>query len=104
MPLFKKSDDDASGLIPYSLGVTVVVITLASVAGANMLSVVAQQGNGPVLALFGPKASGNTGAANRPRQPAEVDYGATGSIGAAGGPDNFLAHPIVLDPCTGRQK
>lgn len=108
MQFFKKSDDDVHGLIPYSLGVTLAVVAVTCVAGANVLNQVAQTGELPTLAVFSPKGVPSKPvnlAQGKPPRPAAVDYGTTASITAPGGSaDNFLAHPVVLDPCTGTAK
>lgn len=105
MQFFSKSDDDVHGLIPYSLGVTLAVVTVTCIAGANVLSQVAQTGELPTLAFFAPKgvpAKGAVVAQAKPARPGTVDYSPTASITAPGGSaNNFLAHPVVLDPCTG---
>ncbi len=109
MKLFKDSEDDVHGLVRYSFGITIAVIALTAVAGANMMSQVAQNGNLQNFALFAPKAvpaKGTAVAQGKPGRGGEVDYGATGSIssGTSGGLDNYLNHPVVLDPCTGWRK
>ena len=104
MQIFKKSEDDTHGLIPYSLGVTAIVVTITAIAGANVLSQVAQTGNGPAYARSAPKTPPAAVAANAQKKPAAgIDYDATASIDG-GRMTNFLRQPIILDPCTGREK
>ena len=109
MKLFKDTEDDVHGLVRYSLGITIAVIALTAVAGANMMSQVAQNGSLQNFALFAPKAvpaKGTALAQGKPGRGGDIDYGATGSIssGASSPMQNYLDHPVVLDPCTGKQK
>lgn len=107
MRFFKRSDDDVHGFVRYSVGLAAIVITMTCVAGANILSEVALNGSMPTFASLVPKAvptRGTLAAQDKPRRPVDIDYGSTASISSPGGVDNFLAHPIILDPCTGRQK
>ena len=94
-------ENDSHNFARYSLVITAIVVTATCVASANMLSVVAQNGNAPMLAFLAPKSAPATPASARttPGQRFDnVDYGATGSV------RNFLDQPVILDPCTGKQK
>ena len=107
MQIFKKSEDDIHGFIRYSLGVTIVVVTLTCVAGANVLTEVAQNGRLPSFAFLSPKtvpAKASVAANDRTRRPVAIDYDSTASIGSGTPLQNYLDHPVILDPCTGRQK
>ena len=105
MPIFKKSEDDVHGFVPYSIGLAAIIVTCTCVAGASVMSQLAQNGSLQMFAASKDKAI--TVAQARPATPGkaataprfdQVDRTATGSI------DNFLAHPVVLDPCTGKGK
>ena len=92
---------DPNGYMRYSIGLTAVVIAITAVAAANLLGQAAQNGNLPMIAFLSPKAappSGPAGATGKPSRFDNIDYDATGSI------QNFLQRPVILDPCTGRQK
>ena len=107
MQIFKKSEEDAQGFIRYSLGVTILVVTLTCIAGANVLTEVAQNGRLPSFAFLSPKAAPAKTvllASDRRRSPVAVDYDATASIASGTPMQNYLDHPVILDPCTGRQK
>lgn len=94
-------EHDPNGYMRYSIGLTAVIITLAAVAGANLLGQAAQNGNLPAFAFLSPKAAPPSGPASASAKPSRfdtIDYGATGSI------QNFLQKPVILDPCTDRQK
>lgn len=99
MAVFKKSENDVHGFVPYSIGLAAIVVTITCVAGASVLNQVAQNGNLPVLAWSKDKtlAVAQAKPATAPRFNS-IDRTATGSI------DNFLAHPVLLDPCTGKEK
>lgn len=104
MAIFKKSENDVHGFVPYSIGLAAIIVTCTCVAGASVLSQVAQNGKGPVFAFLAPKSVPDTTTVTAQKKPvARIDYGATASIGD-GRTTNFLQQPIILDPCTGREK
>ena len=88
---------DPNGYMRYSLGLTAVIVTITCVAGANGLSQMAQSGSLPAIAFLSPKGAAPA-APIKPSRFDSIDYGATGTV------RNFLQQPVILDPCTGRQK
>ena len=92
-------DKDPNNYMRYSLGVTAVVITVTCVAAANALSVMAQNGSLPVLA-FAPAKPATVAQNGQGKGPKfdNVDPAPTGSL------RTYFDQPVILDPCTGRQK
>lgn len=95
--------EDPNQFRRYSFGLTALIVVIVGVAGAQTLNLVAEKSAAPIAAFLAP-LTGRTLVAQAPSKPGgvphfdNVDYGATGSI------HNFLEKPIVLDPCTGKQK
>ena len=91
------SDKDPNNYMRYSLGVTAVVIAVTCVAAANALSVMAQNGSLPVLA-FAPAKPALVAQNGKGPKFDNVDSTPTGSL------RTYFDQPVILDPCTGRQK
>ena len=90
-------EQDPNGYMRYSIGLTAVIVTVTFVAGANGLSQMAQTGSLPAIAFLSPKGTAPVAQIKSSRFD-NIDFGATGTV------QNFLKQPVILDPCTGRQK
>ena len=94
-------EHDPNGYMRYSIGLTAAVIAITAVAAANLIGQAALNGNLPAIAFLSPKAATPSGPASATAKPSRfdnIDRDATGSI------QTFLQRPVILDPCTGRQK
>jgi hypothetical protein len=87
-------DQRGSGV--QTLAISAAVIALASMAASSALDKFAQAGGFPTIAFIDSKGSYTLGAAGAGKAPVfnNIDTTATASIG----------RPIILDPCTGKQK
>ena len=74
MAIFKKSENDVHGFVPYSIGLAAIIVTCTCVAGASVLSQVAQNGKGPVFAFLAPKSVPDTTTVTAQKKPvARID-------------------------------
>jgi hypothetical protein len=110
MSIFGDFRRDERGTSPRSIALAAGAISLAAVAGANLLDRAVRSGAIPHVAIvdngtevrfarnFSALPHAADGGARQLTQQVTVDFTPTSSI-----PSN-LAQPIVLDPCTGARK